>query len=170
VLLGAVPFFRVDGLEAIGSFVCDAGGRTCADPSVRQPWAKDKMPHHRAHDLPRNPIDVDLRPAHAPSFAAVVRLCGEHDLATERDLRDVLRSILGDVLVDLSECEFISSSVIGLLLADAYARKGDGHRLELVVPPENRAVRRTIQVSGIDKLMCVRAEFPSITDKTQEPA
>jgi anti-anti-sigma factor len=125
------------------------------------------MPNHRAHD---HPIDVDLRPAAAPSFAARVRLCGEHDLATETDLRDVLRPIIGDVLVDLTECEFISSSVIGVLLADAYTRKGEGHRLELVVPTENRAVRRPIRVSGIDKLLCVCAEFPSITDETQNPA
>jgi anti-anti-sigma factor len=119
-------------------------------------------------DLTPRPIEIDLKPDDAPTFAAAVRLCGEHDLATGPDIREALKPIHGDVLVDLSACEFIDSTVIGVLLADANARKAQGHRLELLVPADNRNIHRTLHVSGVAKLLAIRA----IADpgESQKPA
>jgi anti-anti-sigma factor len=114
------------------------------------------------------PVEVVLNPADAPTFAAAVRLCGEHDLATGPDIREALTPIHGDVLVDLSACEFIDSTVIGVLLADAYARKEQGHRLELLVPADNHTIHRTLHVSGVAKLLDIRVI--SDAGESHEPA
>jgi anti-anti-sigma factor len=108
----------------------------------------------------REPIHVELRPALATSYAAVVSLCGEHDLATSSDLRVALAPLHGDVLVDLSECEFPDSSAIRTLLDKSQDLKRDGHRLELVVPAENTNVRRIIEIIGLAQLMTVHGRLP----------
>ena len=50
---------------------------------------------------------------------AVVALFGEHDLSGKQRLSDALAkaSVRRDVLVDLSACTFLDSSVIGTLFA-----------------------------------------------------
>ncbi|MDX6569453.1 MAG: hypothetical protein QOH15_2031 [Gaiellales bacterium] len=113
-----------------------------------------------AHDPPLHTIEVELRPAAAPTFAAAVRLAGEHDLATRRDIQDAIEPIEGDVLVDLTECEFIDSSVIVMLLATHYARRREGRRLELLLPSENSKVTRTLEVSGAKQLLTVHVARP----------
>jgi anti-anti-sigma factor len=113
-------------------------------------------------------IEVDLRPADAPTFAAAIRLCGDHDLATEAELRKALTPIDGDVLVDLSACDFIDSTVIGVLIAESRARTREGHRLELLVPAANRIVTRTLEVSGVARLVPVRTGHDS-GEEAQEP-
>lgn len=105
-------------------------------------------------------VEVELRPVSAPAFAAVVRLCGEHDLATGDDLRTALAPVHGSVLVDLSECSFVDSTVIGVLVADHQSRIREGHRLELLVPAENTHVTRTLNVSGVGRLLPLHASLP----------
>lgn len=115
-------------------------------------------------------IAVDFHPADAPTFAAAVRLTGEHDLSTEADVRAVLSPIYGDVLVDLSACEFIGSAVLGVVIADSHAREREGHRLELLVPTTNRAITRTLEVSGVARLLRVHREPGSGEQEAHEPA
>jgi anti-anti-sigma factor len=111
-------------------------------------------------DLTPRQIEVDLNRADAPTFAAAVRLCGEHDLATGQGIREALEPIHGDVLVDLSACEFIDSSVIVMLLAAHYAARREGRRLELLLPAENSKVTRTLEVSGARQLLTVHLARP----------
>jgi anti-anti-sigma factor len=105
------------------------------------------------HDHPT--VEVELRPAGDPRLAAIVRLHGGHDIATSRSLRQTLASVSGDVLLDLSDCEFIDSSVIYVIFSDAHARASDDHRLELLVPPENRAITRTLEIAGAREVLTV---------------
>lgn len=100
-------------------------------------------------------VDVELHPPSAPGFAAIVRLLGEHDMATSPSFREALQRIYGHVLVDLSECDFIDSSVIGVLFVDHQTRTKEGQRLELIAPREG-AVARTLQVAGVTTLITVR--------------
>ncbi|HEY1478745.1 MAG TPA: STAS domain-containing protein [Gaiellales bacterium] len=100
-------------------------------------------------------VEIELRPASATAFAALVTLHGGHDIATSRDLRDALASLDGDVLLDLSECEFMDSSVIYAVFSDSHARTQHGHRLELVVPPENRIVTRILEIAGARELLAI---------------
>jgi anti-anti-sigma factor len=106
-------------------------------------------------------VEVERRPAHAPAFAAVVRLCGEHDLATSAGVREALAPIRGSLLVDLSDCAFLDSSVLTVFVLDARERAHDGQRTELLVPAANMTVRRTLQVSGLTEMLTVHGSSSS---------
>jgi anti-anti-sigma factor len=105
-------------------------------------------------------VDVVLRPPALPSFAAVVALRGEHDLATSADVRAALGPIYGNVLVDLSDCSFIDSKVIGALIGKHRELEREGHRLELLVPPANLVVTRSLSLVGMTSLLVVRDSLP----------
>lgn len=106
------------------------------------------------------PIEIRLLQPLAPDFAATLQLCGEHDISTSRDLENALKPIFGNVLVDLTECTFIDSTTITVIVVDFQLRKREGHRLELLVPPENKTIMRTIAVSGLAELMTVHLSCP----------
>jgi anti-sigma B factor antagonist len=113
---------------------------------------------------PAGRIDVELDPASAPAFGALVVLHGEHDLATSMMLRGVLAPLGGDVLVDLDACEFLDSTIIGVLLERLNRAKAAGSRFELVVSPENGSVTRIVEVVGMRSLLPVHDQRPGSTD------
>lgn len=108
----------------------------------------------------REPIEIDFNPTRIAGYAAVVSLCGEHDIATSDALKVAFAPIFGNVLVDLSACDFIDSTVIGALLAKRDDLGREGHRLELVIPLENRVVRRIVDVSGLHTVLKVHDRLP----------
>ena len=108
----------------------------------------------------RAPIRVELRPHCADGYAAVVSLCGEHDLATSGAIHTALAPLEGDVLVDLAECDFIDSRVIGELLEKYEDLRREGHRLDLLVPPGRTSVRRIVDVIGLGTLLTVHDALP----------
>ncbi len=114
----------------------------------------------RADDVALAGLEVEVRPADAPGFAAVVALRGEHDLATAPAISETLSSLSGNVLVDLSDCTFIDSTVIGSLIRSSRALERDGHRLEVLVPPENQVIMRTLEVVNLRDLIVVHSERP----------
>jgi anti-anti-sigma factor len=89
--------------------------------------------------------------------AVVVTLRGEHDL----DSRPAVAAALeragerADVLVDLTECGFLDSTIIGVLVAAFQARTERGERLELVVPPDAPAIHRVVQIAGLPTFMAI---------------
>jgi anti-anti-sigma factor len=113
-----------------------------------------------AHAPTPRAIEVELGPLAGSPFAARVRLRGEHDLATSRELIDALAPLYGDVLVDLSACEFIDSTIIAALLASARDREREGQRLELLVPAENGVIVRTLEIAGVSGLLTIRPSMP----------
>jgi anti-anti-sigma factor len=115
--------------------------------------------HGQAVDGP-DPIRVELDPSHTRGYAAIVLLCGEHDLATSPEIGLALAPIRGDLLIDLSRCEFIDSTVIAALLEKFEDLRREGHRLELLVPPEQKNVRRAIDVIGLGTLIPVLDAIP----------
>ena len=110
---------------------------------------------------PSQDIEVEVRPKRAPQYAAIVSLHGEHDLATSTALAETLRPLLGNVLVDLSDCAFVDSTVIGSLIAAARELEREGHTLSLVVPPENASVARTLEIVRIGELIRIHPRVPS---------
>jgi anti-anti-sigma factor len=108
----------------------------------------------------RDPIRVEFQPAHADGYEAVVSLCGEHDLGTSGAIRAALAPIAGDVLVDLSECEFIDSSVISELLEKYEDLRREGRRLDLLIPPGRTSIRRIVDVVGLASLLTVHDSMP----------
>ena len=87
---------------------------------------------------------------HSPTVC-IVTLRGEHDVASSDAIALALtlarRST--NVLVDLGDCAFVDSSVISVLLLGAKRMREYGGRLELVVPVEATAVRRTLEISNV---------------------
>ena len=82
---------------------------------------------------------------------------GEHDLSTRELLAGALQQAAAhsDVLVDLSPCTFMDSTVINVLISTAHDVQAAGERLALVIPPEQRRVARVAEMTGLDKLLAV---------------
>jgi anti-sigma B factor antagonist len=82
-----------------------------------------------------------------------VSVAGELDQGTAPELRGALADVLGDggspVLVDLSDCNFIDSTGLSLLV-EAKRRLGDERRRFAVCCPDPD-VRRLLELTGIDR-------------------
>jgi anti-anti-sigma factor len=109
---------------------------------------------------PMSSIGIERTPIRAPSYAGIVSLRGEHDLDSSAAIREAVDSIEGDLLIDLSRCGFIDSSVVGTLLRKFQERAQAGHRLDLLVPPENRIIVRTIEIASLRELLTVHDRLP----------
>jgi anti-sigma B factor antagonist len=97
-------------------------------------------------------ISVD-QPGDGP---AVVRISGEMDVASAGAVSECLTGLLdagADVVIDLSELEFIDSTGLGVLVtAGGRAREG-GHRIRLRAPGKN--VASTLSVTGLDRVFTI---------------
>lgn len=87
----------------------------------------------------------------------VVAVRGELDLSTASDLEGPLEEAISDaggsVLIDLSECEFIDSTGIALIVR-AWQRfdrgaGGDGNG-RVVICSDNQQVRRVLEITGLE--------------------
>lgn len=79
---------------------------------------------------------------------------GELDLSTAPDLERPLEEALergdGPILVDLSECEFIDSTGIALIVRARQRLESDNGGRTLVVCSYNDQVRRVLDITGLD--------------------
>jgi anti-anti-sigma factor len=96
-------------------------------------------------------IQVEIHSAHA----AIVSLSGEHDLESQPRVIAALTAagVRPTVLADLSGCTFADSSVIAALLRAARHLSELGGTLELVVDPEARSIRRTLEMMGVASIL-----------------
>ncbi len=104
----------------------------------------------------RGTVEVEFHPQPG---VAVVAVRGEHDLRTKAALAEALEraSAQRNVLVDLSECSFMDSSVIGaLLVASKRLEERDG-RLEVVIAPEAHTVHRAAELTGLAAFLPIHA-------------
>jgi anti-anti-sigma factor len=120
----------------------------------------DTTSRHDAPGQPRGEIRVLPDPADLPGFSAEILLLGEHDIATAPELATAISAIEGSVLVDLGACTFLDSSVIGVLFSAARTRAQEGTRLELVAPPGNAAVVRTLELVHVRSALVVHEQRP----------
>jgi anti-anti-sigma factor len=131
---------------------CDVASHTIEVPDEDTP-TRDRL---------LSAVEVDLRAASAPGYAAVVSLVGEHDAATSDEIGEALAAFDGDVLVDLSDCTFIDSTVIRVLLTRSENLRSDGHQLELVAPPANVTITRVLSIVHADTILVVHPERPAV--------
>ena len=93
---------------------------------------------------------------HAPGVM-VVTLRGEHDLSTRPELGEALARAAEDasVLVDLSECDFIDSTVIGALVVAFQTVTERGRLFALTIPADAKAVQRVARVAGLATFLTI---------------
>jgi anti-anti-sigma regulatory factor len=72
------------------------------------------------------------------------------------------------VLVDLSTCEFIDSTIIKALLAAHAQQLDSGGRFELVIPPEARQVERLAQLIRLHEVMPIHSSREAGVARIQE--
>jgi anti-sigma B factor antagonist len=89
----------------------------------------------------------------------VVTVAGDVDLHSAPELRDRLAS-LGDtgtkhIVVDLSECEFLDSMGLGVLLGAKKRMARDGRELHVVVTSPD--VRRIFEITMLDRVLDLHA-------------
>jgi anti-anti-sigma factor len=106
-------------------------------------------------------VDVVDDPPDEPRFAAIVSLHGEHDMATAADVSDAIAAVSGSVLVDLSDCDFVDSILIGTLFENAQRIRKGGNLFELVVPPSSVNVARTLELVHLEELLPIHPGRPT---------
>lgn len=84
----------------------------------------------------------------------VVAVRGELDLGTAPELEGPLEEAIAandPLLIDLSECEFIDSTGIAMIVR-AWQRlaKGDGDSDRVVICSANEQVRRVLEITGLE--------------------
>jgi anti-sigma B factor antagonist len=107
---------------------------------------------------------------HAPGIA-IVTMHGEHDLSTEPALSRALEDAAAhsNVLVDLSECEFIDSTVIAALLRVARSVTERGERFALLIPAAQRQIDRIAQMTHLGELLPIHPTREAALASLQEP-
>jgi anti-anti-sigma factor len=82
---------------------------------------------------------------------------GEHDIATAPAVSDALERAVAhsSVLVDLSECAFIDSTVIGLLIRCAHEVEHRDERFALVIAPDQPVVARAAALMRLAEFLAI---------------
>jgi anti-anti-sigma factor len=99
----------------------------------------------------RQRVQPSVHVGHHVPHLAVVTLEGEHDLSTQPQLTDALAQATAHshVLVDLSHCDFMDSTVISSLIQAAQMVHRRGEQLAVVIPPERTDLARVAAVMGL---------------------
>jgi anti-anti-sigma factor len=97
---------------------------------------------------PPGPVNIEV----VSAGAAVVTLEGDHDVASRGVVADAfsVAATGRDLLVDLTDCTFIDSTIIKLLLQTMRALEENDARLEIVIDSDSHGhVARVAELMGI---------------------
>jgi anti-anti-sigma factor len=97
----------------------------------------------------------DLEVDFSQPAIALVKLRDEHDVSGKRRLTEALATASArlNVVVDLSECTFMDSSVIVAFFLARHKLAQRGGRLELVIPREASAIQRVAKVTFLASIL-----------------
>ena len=101
-----------------------------------------------------NPTPFEVKDGGLEQGVRTIYVRGELDLSTapklEGPLEQALASGEGSVLIDLSQCEFIDSTGIALIVR-AWQRLDSGENgRALVICSHNEQVRRVLEITGLE--------------------
>lgn len=108
-----------------------------------------------------SPGSFEASTAALDSGVRVVSVRGELDLGTAPELEGPLEEAVGanePLLIDLSECEFIDSTGIAMIVR-AWQRlaNGDAGSERVVICSDNEQVRRVLEITGLELSIPVHA-------------
>ncbi|HWO47921.1 MAG TPA: STAS domain-containing protein [Solirubrobacterales bacterium] len=108
-----------------------------------------------------NPAPFEVKVGDLEQGVRTIAVRGELDLSTapelEVPLEETLESGEGSVLIDLSQCEFIDSTGIALIVR-AWQRLDSGENgRALVICSHNEQVRRVLEITGLELSIPVHA-------------
>jgi anti-sigma B factor antagonist len=105
--------------------------------------------------------DVEVTRETLPSGAVVVRVEGELDLATSGSFEKALAPLEtgGQLVIDLTECTFLDSSAMRLLVAAARAAEESGGKVSLVA--SDPGILRVLEIVAVDTLLPVHESLDS---------
>jgi anti-anti-sigma factor len=101
-----------------------------------------------------NPAPFEVKVGDLEHGVRTISVRGELDLSTAPDLEGPLEEALesgeGSLLIDLSQCEFIDSTGIALVVR-AWQRLDSGENgRALVICSQNDQVRRVLEITGLE--------------------
>jgi anti-anti-sigma factor len=101
-----------------------------------------------------NPSPFAVKVGDFEQGVRMISVRGELDLSTAPDLEGPLEETLdggeGSILIDLSDCEFIDSTGIALIVR-AWQRLDSGENgRSLVICTGNEQVRRVLEITGLE--------------------
>ncbi|HEU4707009.1 MAG TPA: STAS domain-containing protein [Solirubrobacterales bacterium] len=100
------------------------------------------------------PAPFEVKVGDLEQGARTISVRGELDLSTAPELEGALDQALesgeGSVLIDLSECEFIDSTGIALIVRAWQRLHGGDNGRALVICSQNNQVRRVLEISGLE--------------------
>jgi anti-anti-sigma factor len=102
--------------------------------------------------------DPEVRVACLPGEVAVISLLGEHDVATAWEVRNAVALAVehgAHVVLDLSETEFVDSSIVHVLVDSVQLVSGQGLSISLQLPAcasVNRVLEMILEIGGLQAL------------------
>jgi anti-anti-sigma factor len=97
--------------------------------------------------------DFDVRLDPLPTGGTVLKVRGELDLATAPQVERLLDDDAPPLVVDLSECSFVDSS--GLRVLVAAARRSDESGARLAVVTDEPAILRVLEITALAEMVDV---------------
>ncbi|HET8814324.1 MAG TPA: STAS domain-containing protein [Solirubrobacterales bacterium] len=101
-----------------------------------------------------NPAPFQVKVGDVEQGVRTISVRGELDLSTAPELEGPLEEVLdsgeGSLLIDLTQCEFIDSTGIALIVR-AWQRLDSGENgRALVICSQNDQVRRVLEITGLE--------------------
>ena len=91
---------------------------------------------------------------------SLVVLSGEHDYGSRERFERVLADLNSHVLVDLTDCDLIDTSIINVLLTKHRELQRAGLKLELIIPSAQVHLSRSFDLLGMRNLVTIREDRP----------
>jgi anti-sigma B factor antagonist len=105
--------------------------------------------------------DVEVTRETLPGGVVVVRVEGELDMATSATFEEALGvpEAGGQVVIELTECTFLDSSAVRLLVGAARAADTSGGKVSLVA--SDPGILRVLEIAAVDTMLPVHETLDS---------
>jgi anti-sigma B factor antagonist len=105
--------------------------------------------------------DLEVRLETMAEGASVIHVSGELDMATTPELEEVVdgADLGGAVVIDLSECGFLDSSAVRVLVGTARASEEAGGSLSIVA--SDPGILRVLEIAAVDTMLPVHQTLDS---------